>query len=252
MSKVYETGHAKNVANFETLISFVASYGATYNPSRASIQLAALQTKAAAASTAMHQVNTLLATNGNVIAARETTFEPLKKLSTRLLNALKATDVAKPVVDNLASLNRKIQGKRAGTATAKKEASTPNDPVVDPTNSPVKISTSQQSFDSMLDTFQKQVELLASLPQYAPNETELQVATLQNLYTKLKMQNAAVINSSTDISNARLSRNETMYHAENGLVATAADVKNYVKSVYGASSPQFKQISSLSFKALPL
>ncbi|TKC01414.1 hypothetical protein [Pedobacter cryotolerans] len=72
MSKVYETGHAKNVANFETLISFVASYGATYNPSRASIQLAALQTKAVDASIAMQQVNTRLATNGNVIAARET------------------------------------------------------------------------------------------------------------------------------------------------------------------------------------
>ncbi len=33
----------------------------------------------------------------------------------------------------------------------------------------------------------------------------------------------------------------------NSLVETAFDVKKYVKSVFGATSPQYKQISSLEF-----
>ena len=41
MASNSETGHAKNVANFEDLISFCTGYGATYNPSKAAIQLAA-------------------------------------------------------------------------------------------------------------------------------------------------------------------------------------------------------------------
>ncbi len=244
MSKVYETGHAKNVANFEILISFVSGYGAVYNPSRASIQLAALQATAAAASTAMNQVNTSLAANNNAIATRAITFEPLKKLSTKMANALKATDTITPVIANMVTLNRKMQGKRASAK-----------PTVegDATQSPsTQISASQQSFDSVLDTFQKQVELLDSIPQYTPNEPELQVSTLQALYISLKTQNAAVIASQANLSNGRLARNETMYHAETGLIATAADTKNYVKSVFGASSPRFKQISALSFKTVPL
>ena len=34
MPSTSETGHAKNVANFEDLISFCNGYGATYNPSK--------------------------------------------------------------------------------------------------------------------------------------------------------------------------------------------------------------------------
>jgi len=39
-----ETGHAKNVANFEDMISFVTGYGATYNPSKNAIKLPQLNT----------------------------------------------------------------------------------------------------------------------------------------------------------------------------------------------------------------
>ena len=34
MASTSETGHAKNVANFQNLIAFVTGYGATYNPSK--------------------------------------------------------------------------------------------------------------------------------------------------------------------------------------------------------------------------
>ncbi|MFA6401072.1 MAG: hypothetical protein WCX31_05525 [Salinivirgaceae bacterium] len=42
MTSTSETGHAKNVTNFDELISFVTGYGTTYNPSKDSIKLAAL------------------------------------------------------------------------------------------------------------------------------------------------------------------------------------------------------------------
>ena len=39
------TGHAKNVANFETVTIVLNNLGAEYNPSQPLIQLPALQTK---------------------------------------------------------------------------------------------------------------------------------------------------------------------------------------------------------------
>ena len=42
MASTSETGHAKNVANFQDLIEFVTGYGATYNPSKNSLKLAEL------------------------------------------------------------------------------------------------------------------------------------------------------------------------------------------------------------------
>ncbi|MDR2083871.1 MAG: hypothetical protein LBP67_02610 [Bacteroidales bacterium] len=39
-----------------------------------------------------------------------------------------------------------------------------------------------------------------------------------------------------------------MYKKEkSGMVDTALEVKKYVKSVFGATSPQFKQVSKLEF-----
>ena len=38
-----ETGHAKNVANFDNLISIVKGYGEAYNPSRVALKLTSLQ-----------------------------------------------------------------------------------------------------------------------------------------------------------------------------------------------------------------
>ena len=37
-----ETGHAKNVANFESMVSFVTGYGGDYKPGNAEIQLGQL------------------------------------------------------------------------------------------------------------------------------------------------------------------------------------------------------------------
>lgn len=44
MASTSETGHAKNVANLDDLISFVTGYGTTYNPSKSIIKLTTLQT----------------------------------------------------------------------------------------------------------------------------------------------------------------------------------------------------------------
>ena len=104
------------------------------------------------------------------------------------------------------------------------------------------------SYDNRLDNLDKLIQLLSSIPLYTPNEAELKVASLKNLYTDLKTKNTAVINATTPLSNARISRNETLYKADIGLVDTALDVKTYIKSLFGATSPQYKQISKLEFK----
>lgn len=42
MRSTSETGHAKNVANFDELISYAIGYGADYNPSKEAIQIPGL------------------------------------------------------------------------------------------------------------------------------------------------------------------------------------------------------------------
>src|SRR6185369_16666945 len=91
------------------------------------------------------------------------------------------------------------------------------------------------------------IELLDNSGIYAPNETELQIGALQTYSTSLKNANTNVINNTTPVSNKRITRDEVLYGAGTGLVDLALMVKKYVKSVYGADSPQYQQISGLDF-----
>ena len=246
MASTSETGHAKNVSNFDELVSFATGYGATFNPSKASIKLVALQTLATSAKTAIGAVNSALPAYSNAVSAREVAFEPLNKLVTRVMNALKATDTTTQVDESAQTLARKIQGTRATakkTEEEKAELATAGTVVNE-------VSTSQMSYDSRLDNLDKLIKLLTSVTLYAPNEADLKVTALTTLYTDLKAKNTAVVSATTPLSNARISRNDILYKTNIGLVDIAYDTKVYIKSLYGATSPQYKQISKLEFKSV--
>ena len=251
MSSFIETGHAKTVANFEKLIDYCEGYGTIYNPSKTTISLASLKTLHNKAKEVLTAVNSNFPSYSNAIAAREIAFAPLSKLATRIINALKATDTSDQVIDNARTIIRKLQGRRASTKTKQAEVPTLENPeevkIVLPIE-PKEISASQMSFDSRIENLDKLIKLISSVPVYAPNEEELKISTLTALYNDLRVKNTAVIQAVVPISNARITRNEILYKEKTGLADVALDVKAYVKSLFGATSPQFKQISKLSFR----
>lgn len=243
MASSSETGNAKNVANFEDMISFCTGYGATYNPSKAAIKLAALGTKRTDAVNALAAVNAALPPWQNAVNARELVFTPLSKLITRVVNAVEASDVSKQVIDDVKSIARKIQGKRANP----KQPTVPDNPATPEDESAKSISASQMSFDSRIENMDKLIQLLTAQPAYAPNEADLKVTALTTVFTNMKTTNTDAVNAYTPLSNARIDRNKILYDAITGLVKIAGEVKSYVKSVFGGTSPQYKQISKLKF-----
>ena len=243
MASTSETGHAKNVANFEKLIAETSAFGENFNPSKATLKLTALNTQLATAKAAIAAVNSAEPAYKNAVSARDAAFAPLGKLITRINNALKASDTTVQEDESALTLVRKLQGRRATakkTEDEKKALAAEGKEVVE-------ISSSQMSFDSRLDNFDKLIKLLSSIPAYAPNEADLKVEALTALYNDLKAKNMAVINAETPLSTARIARNEILYKQNTGIVDISVDVKNYVKSVFGATSPQYKLISNLKF-----
>lgn len=243
MASTTETGHAKNVANFEDLISFCTGYGTAYNPSKASIKLPALNTQFTSAKNSLTTINTLLPPSTNAINARDIVFSPLSKLITRITNAVDASSVPKQVVADVKTIARKLQGKRGSDKlpTIVDDPNTPED------ESQKSISASQMSFDQRIENMDKLIQLLSAQTGYAPNETDLKVTTLTTLLGDMKTKNTAVINALTPLSNARIARNTILYATGTGLVDIAGEVKKYVKSVFGGTSPQYKQVSGLKF-----
>lgn len=234
-----ETGHARNVERFAQMISFVQGYGVDYAPSNTAITVVNLQAKLAAANAGIDGVTSALAPWKVVVNDRQNVFEGIRKLTTRVVNSFDASGAPKNAVDDAKTFKRKIDGARA-------EALPADDPNT-PEDESKGNSVSQQSYTQLVEHLDNLVELLDSTGTYAPNETELQIATLQTYSTSLKNANTAVTNATTPLSNSRITRDDAMYADDSGLVDLAGLVKKYVKSLYGADSPQFQQISGLEF-----
>jgi hypothetical protein len=239
MASTSETGHAKNVANFLDLIAFVTGYGATYNPSKNALKLPQLITLQTASQANLADVVTKNTAYNNKVNERVAAFSGLKALSTRLVNALETTDASPQMIKDAKGFNRKLQGKRASTASSPVDTKEP---------APDTISTSQQSYDQLIQHLSGLTSVLQSEPSYAPNENDLKIATLTAKQADLTAKNNAVATAYTNVSNSRIARNNKLYGADTGLVDIATEVKKYIKSLFGASSPEFAQVKGIEFK----
>ena len=132
---------------------------------------------------------------------------------------------------------RKIRGNR--TTSAKAAAATDTKVAT--------VSTSQQSYDSVLDNYERYVQYIAATPEYAPNEDDIKLPALKALAVELRAKNTACNNAKVAIDNARMARNRALYTPLTGLVDVALDAKTYIKSLFGATSPEYKLVGKIDF-----
>ena len=249
MANFSEVGHAKNVANFEDLISLCTGFGVTYNPSQNAIKIANMNTLRTNALNALNNTISMRTAYVNAVDNRQAIFDPLQKMATRIIAALKASGASDAIVKDALTINRKIQGKRA--KPIKEVENVQIQAIPNPNNptpvEPVHVSVSQLSFDSMIEHYTKLINLLSSVPVYNPNENDLKIAGLNALLTSMNTSNTAVITATTNFINARINRDNLIYGKNAGVVDVAMEAKSYVKSVYGTQSPQYKQVSGIKF-----
>lgn len=110
MASKFESGYNINVAHVQQLIQYAQQMGATYNPSKPALVIAALQTLHDDAKAAIANVQTTSAALINVVNARQAAYGPLKKKVTRIINALDASDVDDAIVKDARTIVRKITG----------------------------------------------------------------------------------------------------------------------------------------------
>ena len=239
MASVSETGHNKNVTNLETLIIRCEGLGGAYNPSNSQITIPSLTAFYQESKQLVKEVKTTEAPFNEVEGRRKLVFKPLKPTGTKFLNALKGANAPSSVVADAETINRKLQGKRADNS---------------PTETPIgeipkdKVSVSQQSYEMQVDHFEKLIEVGTIEPSYNPNEVPLKIATLNAYKDELFAINTEVKTKYVPYSNALKNRNAKLYNPETGIVIVTQQVKNYVKSAFGATSPEYKSISKLVFK----
>lgn len=237
-----EAGHAKNIANFANYISIIPTFGGTYKPPIPQITLAALEARLADFQTARDAVTPKASVETLAFNARQDVFDPLSPLVTRVSSAAAVSVNDQLFSNDLRTIVRKLQGRRA-------KAKVQDDPLTpDIDESKQSISASQMSFDNRIAHFAELINLLTTSGSYNVNEADLQVSALETLLNEMKAKNTAAINAVNEARAARIARDNTLYNDTDGIIAIANLVKNYTKSLFGAQSPQYRQLTALKFK----
>jgi hypothetical protein len=232
--------HVKNVEGFGKLVDFCSGYGGKYNPGSPNLQLNQLNVLLVQAMQALHTAKAAKTGYDQQANNREIVFQDIRKLASRVVLTLAASGASAQTVKDARSFLRLMYGRRAEDPA----------PVAGDTTAPASIRTrsiSRQDFASQIDHLASLILTVSAEPKYQPNESEFTKEGLNAKVAQLRTLNQDATTARMQWSNARIERNRVLYTDPNALYGTANAVKMYVKAVYGHSSEQYRQVSSLVF-----
>ena len=236
MSSTSEVGHAKNVANLQKITQQVTTYS-LYNPPIENIALANLQTLYTTATAKLAEVEDKRNANKNAVIIRQTAFENLKSTCTKIVNLLEILGLPQGTLDQARSMNRAIQGSSKKTTTPPEEGK----------EASKTASTSRQSFTQQAENFGILLQLLATIPNYTPNEEDLKLNNLTTYHASLMSATQTVDQTEAELNTKLIERDKILYTEGTGLYTIAQNIKKYVKSLYGATSPEYTNVSAIEF-----
>ncbi|AZA73603.1 hypothetical protein [Chryseobacterium indoltheticum] len=236
MSSTSEVGHAKNVANLQKITQQVTTYS-LYNPPVENITVANLQALYTTATAKLAEAEDKRNANKNAVIIRQTAFENLKSTCTKIVNLLEILGLPQGTLDQARSMNRAIQGSSKKTTTPPEEGK----------KASKTASTSRQSFTQQAENFGILLQLLATIPGYTPNEEDLKLNNLTNYHASLMSSTQAVDQTEAELNTKLIERDKILYAEGAGLYTIAQNIKKYVKSLYGATSPEYTNVSAIEF-----
>jgi len=179
------------------------------------------------------------------VSERETLFDDLKPLMTRVHSLVKASGAPASVLEDLNSFKRKLSG--GGKSSKARPDAALGD--AKPEKAPAKTrSSAQTSYDNQIGHFHGYLAVLQNIADYDPHEADLKLTALQSLRDALQTKNNAVSSASVLVSRSRGKRDELLYTGEDSIVSTALLGKNYVSAAFGKSTQIYKDVAALSFK----
>jgi hypothetical protein len=230
---------ANQVENFEKLIVFCNTQSAVYKPSKVSIQLAALTTLLTQAQQSLKAADVARMQYENAINARQPLFASLPRLTSRMVDALRASGASAEVVQDAVTIKSRFKSGTKRLLTPAAETAPATEPVY-------RYGLSQLDFASKIENFERLVNRVSAEVLYKPNEADLKATALTALAQQVRTTNRNVINTYMAMKDTNRLLNVVLFN-NSGLFENAQLVKAYVRSVFGKSSQQGKDVAQLEF-----
>ncbi|CAN5546608.1 hypothetical protein BH10ACI1_BH10ACI1_30200 [soil metagenome] len=236
-----ETGHAKNVANFETVIIVLLGLGAVYNPNQALIILTALQTKLTEAQAAFGAVDTAEADKTVKVDEVQNGFAGLAKYVVNIKRSA-AVEI------NDEAFTKDLQTLVNHFTVTGRDSGLPDDPLTpDVDESRTGRSTSERSRDKQL-AFLADIIALLKTKNYKSNDAEYDLPAIEAAHADLTAKNNAAKAAVAALGNALDARDAVLYDPATGILKLVKLIKTQLALKPGKQSAAYQQINALEFR----
>ena len=241
--------HAEQVAAWGKLLGHCNALGNSYQPIKDSMKSTAMENlldESVNQIEAVHNAETSLVT---AITERQQAFERLPIIGTRVVKALEAADASPEHIFDVNTIRKRFRyqalPKRVtaqkvspgGQAGQTENAADPSPPA----------RRTYGDFNSRIDNLQLLILQLENGPAYEPAEIDISIESLKQLLADLVARHEIVAQAQLQLYMAKAKRNELLY-SRSGIYHIAKMVKNYIHSVYGFKSREFKTIRKIKFQ----
>ena len=236
-----ETGHGINVCNLKKTIDTCKRFGSYYAPSNSEISIYNLTKKWEATLKLHESLTKLILQNKAITLERDALFKALNKKITKVIGivgSLKESDTFKLEVKVIAD---KIRGFNHMSKTNLVSSHVQEE-----------VRNCDLSFIIRTENYHCLISILKSSPLYIPNENELKVESLNDEHEKMVSLNETIEYLSAQISMTRQARNKALYDRDMGALPAMKACRSYIKGLFGHLSPEFKLVSAIKFRPLPI
>lgn len=241
-----QTGHEQNVVNVGVMNHRIKTFRSGYNPSRIEFTVSSLEQLKSNGEEVISSWTFAENVFKKSTSDRTSAFTGFNSLITRSVNTVRISGVSAQTIDQAEAMVRELRGTRASVKLTDAEIAAAKE-----NGEELKNNTKHNStIDSKIENFKKYVLFLSMEDKYIPNETDLKIEALNNKLLLLQTANDNYTSAKAALNAARLVRDTMLYASTTGLVDIALGVKLYVKSSFGATSPEYKSISDINFRKL--
>jgi hypothetical protein len=238
-----DTGHEKNVKNFETVIIILVSLGAIYTPAQALILLPALQAKLAEAQAAIAAVN---AAEADKTVKTDELQGGFLDYDNYITNVKRTAEV----VINDDAFTRDLQNLVNRARPQSRKTGLPDDPSTpDIDESRTAHSTSMRSYDSQIAFLSDVAALIRTKADaYKPNDAEYTLEAIDAKIASLTTNLNAARTAEAILGNARDTRDRILYDDQTGILKLVKLIKTQLALKPGKNSAAYQQVNALEFR----
>lgn len=236
-NSTFETGHAKNLSNFDEMLVNIRIIGSDFTPPNTQIQGASLTAGFNASRAAQDDLTKKEQLARGPVKDRENLFRQLKRVVMRSVKYYRSCGTELNKVEAAEGLAARI----LDTSRVRYLA--------DGNPDPTWRSNSQQSYVMLAENFGRLIEYYKGDTKYNPTSGGIALGDMDAMHADMRTMNTNLAPIVAEVDQARALRNKLMY-SESGIITLTKLVKEYCESLDESHAFTAKTIRRIPFTKL--